>query len=140
MSLIDPDILIEKARQFARTDDFLGEHWQPALRTLVAAIDAEAGLHSSRQERLAIELLSLLVTRSRIAAQLRARPEIAEIPVPRRLSSPACRAQARRCCITCSRACPETVHTGYGNCGLPHFLRVRRSTMLAASFLRQPMC
>jgi hypothetical protein len=82
MSMIDPDVLLEKARQFGRSDDFLGEHWQPAFRTLTTAIDAEAGLGPARRERLAGELLGLLVTRSRIAALLRARPEIVDTPLP----------------------------------------------------------
>ena len=81
MSLIDPDVLIEKARQFARSDDFLGDDWQTPFRELTAAVDREAGLRPSRQERFAGELLSLLVTRCRIAEQLRARPEIVDTPL-----------------------------------------------------------
>jgi hypothetical protein len=79
VSLIDPDLLVEKARQFARSDDFLGEAWQTPMRVLLSSIEAESALHPSRTERLMAEMLALLVTRSRMAALLQRRPEIAEI-------------------------------------------------------------
>jgi hypothetical protein len=79
VSLIDPDLLVEKARQFARSDDFLGEGWQTPLRTLLASIEAQAQLHPSRTERLAGEMLALLVSRARMATLLRQRPEIASV-------------------------------------------------------------
>ncbi len=82
MSLIDPDVLIEKARQFSRSDDFLGNGWQPAFRELTTAVDREANLRLASQERFAGELLRLLVSRCRMAEKLRVRPDIADTPVP----------------------------------------------------------
>jgi hypothetical protein len=82
MSILDPDLILEKARQLARSDDFLGDAWEPAFRTLLTAVDAEARLHPSRAERLAGEMVHCLLTRSRVAHALRARPEIAAAPVP----------------------------------------------------------
>src|SRR5260221_7756810 len=82
MSLLDPDLIIERARLFARSDDFFGERWVPAFRALLEAVDAEARLRPGRRERFASELVQLLVTRSRTAAALRAHPEIASLSVP----------------------------------------------------------
>jgi hypothetical protein len=82
MSLLDPDLILEKARQLARSDDFLGDAWEPAFRALLAAVDAEARIHPSRAERFAGEMVQCLVTRTRIAHALRARPEIADAPAP----------------------------------------------------------
>ena len=56
MSVLDPDILIEKARQLRRSDDLLGETWQPAFRALIDAIDREAGLHATRVDRIVTEI------------------------------------------------------------------------------------
>lgn len=82
MSMLDPDLILEKARQYARSDDFLGEAWQPAFRALLASVEAEAGASTKRIERTIGEMLSLLVTRSRMAALLRARPEIRDVDLP----------------------------------------------------------
>jgi hypothetical protein len=79
---LDPDLILEKARLFARSDDFLGERFIPAFRALLTAVDAEAGLLSTRRDRFVGELVQLLVVRTRIAAALRMRPEIASEPVP----------------------------------------------------------
>lgn len=82
MSVLDPDLLIEKAQQLVRSEDLLGDAWQPAFRVLVDAIEREAGLRPARVDRVVAELLGLLATRGRIAARLRATPEIAEMPMP----------------------------------------------------------
>lgn len=79
---LDPDLILEKARLFARSDDFYGERWVPAFRALLEAVDAEARLRPARRERFMGELVQLLVARSRIACALRARPEIALQPLP----------------------------------------------------------
>jgi Sulfotransferase family len=79
---LDPDLVLEKARLFARSDDFLGERWMPAFRALLFAVDAEAGLLPARRDRFAGELVQLLVMRSRIAALLRMRPELVSEPMP----------------------------------------------------------
>ena len=82
MPFLDPDILIEKAQQLVRSDDLLGEEWQPAFRMLVESIEREAGHHPSRTEKVVPEMLSLLATRGRVAALLRERPELRESPMP----------------------------------------------------------
>lgn len=80
--MLDPDVLIEKARQFVRADDLLGETWQPAFRALLAAVDGEARLRPTRVEQFAREMVGLLVTRARLAALVRARPEVAALELP----------------------------------------------------------
>ena len=82
MSVLDPDILIEKAHQLVRSDDLLGDTWQPSFRVLVDALEREARLHAVRIERVVAELLGLLATRGRIAALIRARPDAAQTPLP----------------------------------------------------------
>ena len=68
MSILDPDILIEKAQQLVRSDDLLGHAWEPAFRVLVESIEREAGHHPSRIEKVVPEMLGLLATRGRVAA------------------------------------------------------------------------
>jgi Sulfotransferase family len=82
MSVLDPDLLIEKAHQLVRSDDLLGRAWEPAFRALVAAVAGEARLRPDRSDRFVAELLGLLATRARIAALVRARPEAAATPLP----------------------------------------------------------
>ncbi|HEY0994170.1 MAG TPA: sulfotransferase [Kofleriaceae bacterium] len=82
MSILDPDLLIEKAQQLVRSDDLLGRAWEPAFRVLVEAVASEARLRQVRTERFVAELLGLLATRARIAALVRARPAAAEAPLP----------------------------------------------------------
>lgn len=82
MTMLDPDVLIDKARQFVRSDDLLGDAWQPAFRELLAAIEAEGQPRPRRSEQLAREMIGLLVARARLGALVRARPEIAEIELP----------------------------------------------------------
>ncbi len=82
MSLLDPDILIEKAHQLVRSSDLLGTEWQPAFRVLLQAIETEAGLSPARSERVVGEMLNLLSTRGRVAALLNHRPELRDCKMP----------------------------------------------------------
>jgi hypothetical protein len=82
MTMLDPDVLIEKAQQFVRADDLLGDAWQVGFRLLLRAIEAEARPRPKRVEQAAREMIGLLVTRARLASLLRERPEIAAIEVP----------------------------------------------------------
>lgn len=82
MTMLDPDVLIEKAQQFVRTDDLLGDGWQVGFRRLLSAIETEANPRPRRVEQAAREMIGLLVTRARLATLLRERPEIAELEVP----------------------------------------------------------
>jgi hypothetical protein len=82
MSLLDPDLILEKAQKLARTNHFLGDAWEPAFRALLGAVDAEARLHALRADRLAGEMVHGLVTRARMSEALRARPDIAAARVP----------------------------------------------------------
>ncbi|MCA9716161.1 MAG: sulfotransferase [Myxococcales bacterium] len=82
MTALDPDILIETAQQLVRSDDLMGREWEPAFRVLVESLAREAGLRPARVETAVAELLGLLTTRGRVAALLRARPELRERPTP----------------------------------------------------------
>src|SRR6185436_19005384 len=69
MSILDPDLVIEKAHQLVRSDDLLGRAWDAPFRALVDAVATEARLRPLRIDRFVAELL-------------RARPDAAETPLP----------------------------------------------------------
>jgi len=79
---IDVPQIEEAAARVAASADFGDGLWRPALHALLDAIERDAAIEPVRWQRSALQFVSMLATRSRAAALLRAHPEIADTPLP----------------------------------------------------------
>ena len=78
---LDPDELIETARESTGLDDFGGEGWRAHYEVLLEALERESRLHLAGRLLTRSELLRTLRNRLQLAALWARRPEILEAPL-----------------------------------------------------------
>ena len=81
-SLFEADSLMQSAATLAGSDDFGEPFFREGLEVLLRAWEEEAALHPARAWRTCGSVVELLATRARLAQRLRARPQIAAVPLP----------------------------------------------------------
>jgi hypothetical protein len=81
MKQLDAGRLLDQAKQFMGTDDFGERIHEAALGMLASAYDRECTLKDFHLQRLEFQLQHLVTTRAKVAALLRAHPEIRDVEI-----------------------------------------------------------